>query len=162
SLAGGALPSEAIGAEHRTSLDEVLALATDQRPFERFDDPIAWVQTLLEEATAPEPRTAESAGAVDPLEARPGQSLQGYEVVKVLGTGATARGLRVSKGNSSFALKVSRAPEFDERLQAEADALKKLRGDRIVGYEATLKINGRVCLLLEDAGETLAEVLARE
>jgi serine/threonine protein kinase len=162
SFAAGAMPADGFDNAHRTSLDEVLAYATDQNPLDRFDDPIAWVQVLLEEVTTPEPAKAADGDGVDPLEARPGQMLSGYEVVKVLGTGASARGLRVTSSGATFALKVSRAHEFDERLEAEAEALKKLRGDRIVGYEKTLKLGGRLCLLLEDAGETLAEILAKE
>ncbi len=162
SFAAGAVPADGFDTAQRTSLDEVLAYATDQNPLDRFEDPIEWAQLLLEEVTTPDPPSEAENDTIDPLEARQGQVLQGYEVVKVLGTGSTARGLRVTHSSGTFALKVSRAHEFDERLVAEAETLKNLRGDRIVGYIKTLKIGGRVCLLLEDAGETLADILAKE
>ena len=161
-LAPGAVPTDGLETAQRRTLEQIIGYATEQNALERPNSAIEWMQLLLEEVTAPQAPPTSVAPEADPLEARPGQLLHGYEVVKVLGTGATARVVRVLKDGSTYALKISRAPEFDERLKAEAQALQKLRGDRIVNYEATLNVGGRVCLLLEDAGETLADILAKD
>jgi serine/threonine protein kinase len=142
-------------------LEEVLKFGTHQSPIERSNEPIEWVQILINELTTP-PAPAPAAPELDPLEARVGQSMAGFLIEKVLGTGSTARVLRVSKEGRRYALKVSRSADLDERLRSEAVTLKKLRGDRIVAHYDTLTIAGRTALLLEDAGETLAEILNKE
>lgn len=155
------LAFEHSGLPEASDLEGALKYATHQSPLERTDDPITWVQILIGELTAPAPPVA-AAPELDPLEARVDQIVAGYRVEKVLGTGSTARVLRVSKDGRKYALKVSRSAEFNERLRSEAETLKKLRGDRIVAYHGTLEIADRTALLLEDAGETLAEILAKE
>ncbi|WP_437593491.1 BREX system serine/threonine kinase PglW [Sorangium sp. So ce1000] len=162
-LAPGAVPADGIAAGQRKSLDEAVGFATDQSYLNRPDTAVDWMALVLDAATAPEAPPPAAEPQVDPLEARPQQILPGgIEVVKHLGTGSTARVLRVRRDGSEYALKVSRAPEFDERLRAEARALETLRGDRIVGFKGVLPIGDRLCLLLEDAGETLADILAKE
>lgn len=161
SFAEGASLASELDTRQRKSLDEVMRGATDENYLERLNDPLTWSQILYEELTAPEPLAPEEP-AVDPLDARPGQQLGEYLVEKVLGSGATSRVLQVSKDNRRYALKVSRAPELDERLEAEARTLEKLGSDRIVASHGTRRIGSRLALLLEDAGETLADILARE
>lgn len=162
-LSGGAQPLDGIDEAGRKSLDEVLAAATHQNVVERMDDAIEWAQILLDALTAPDAAaTPAPTETIDLLEARAEQTFDGYKIVKVLGSGATARVLRVARDHETFALKVSRSPEHDEHLKAEAVVLQKLRGDRIVGYHGTLQVGPRLCLLLEDAGETLADILAKE
>ncbi|WP_437338438.1 BREX system serine/threonine kinase PglW [Sorangium sp. So ce394] len=162
-LAPGAVPADGIAAGQRRSLDEAVGFATYQNYLNRPDSAVDWMALVLNAATAPEAPPPAAEPQVDPLEVRPQQILPGgIEVVKHLGTGSTARVLRVRRDGSEYALKVSRAPELDERLRAEARALEALRGDRIVGFKGTLAIGDRLCLLLEDAGETLADILAKE
>ena len=144
----------------RSGLDGVVGYATERNSFDRADDAHGWMQLLLDRVTAPPP--ASMAAELDPLEARPGQMLGEYEIVKVLGSGSTAKVFRVKRDSAHFALKVSLGAELDARLLAEAEALKKLRGDRIVSHEETRVIAGRACLLLQDAGETLADILAQK
>ncbi|HEY5375204.1 MAG TPA: protein kinase [Polyangiaceae bacterium] len=149
------------GLPEAQDLEGALKFATHQNPLERADNPIEWVQLLIGELTAP-PVAAPAAPDLDALEARVDQVVAGYKVEKILGTGSTARVLRVSKDGRKYALKVSRGPEFDERLRGEGETLKKLRGDRIVAFHSTFEIAGRTALLLDDAGETLAEILNQE
>lgn len=146
--------------EGHSSLDQVVAMATEVNPIERADNALEWVNLLLEAATAP--RAAEQA-PIDPLEARPGETVGGgYLVVKRLGTGSTSRVLQVSRDSSDYALKIALSEEHAERLRAEADVLERLESDRIVRLKERLRIGGRTCLLLGYAGESLADVLARE
>ncbi|AUX42290.1 protein kinase [Sorangium cellulosum] len=162
-LAPGAVPADGVATDRRRSLDEEVGYATAQSYLDRPDSAVDWMALVLDAATAPEAPPPAAEPQVDPLEARPQQILPGgIEVVKHLGTGSTARVLRVRRDGSEYALKVSRAPELDERLRAEARALDALRGDRIVSLKETLSLGDRLCLLLEDAGETLADILAKE
>lgn len=173
SLAGG-IPtraadpaSEADDAEHSVRMrgvDELIRMATDPIVINRPDDVLEWISLLQEQLTSPEPAAAEAAPTLDPLEARAGDELGPYRVVKLLGSGATSRVLRVERGSSRYALKISRSPELDERLRAEAVDLAVLRSDRIVGLgePGPFVLGGRLCLLLQDAGDTLAELLSRE
>jgi serine/threonine protein kinase len=161
SLAAGARVGA--GADGLRDLEDVFQFGTDINPIERADDPIAWVQILLQQLTLPPAAApAPTVPELDPLEARPGQDLGGFKVESVLGSGSTARVLRVSRDSRRYALKVSLSAELDERLRGEAETLKRLRGDRIVDCHETLVLGGRATLLLDDAGETLAEILARE
>jgi serine/threonine protein kinase len=143
------------------SLDEVIGLATEANPIKRADNALEWLDLLLQEVTAPAPGPT---AVVDPLEARPGDVLGGkLEVVRLLGTGATARVLEVQRGDSRFALKVPLAAELEERLRAEADVLGRLKGsERIVQLKETPTLRGRLCLLTSYGGETLADLLKRE
>ncbi|MBK8939667.1 MAG: protein kinase [Polyangiaceae bacterium] len=162
-FAAGALSASADDDGSTRELDELVRMATDPVPVNRPDSPIEWVQMLVDAITAPAPPTS-SAPKVDPLEARQGQQLGAFEVLKVLGTGATSRVLRVLREQSTYALKVSLGEPLDDRLRAEAQTLRALRGDRIVALidKEPFVLEGRLCLLLQDAGETLAELLSRE
>lgn len=161
SLASGARVGE--GADGLDDLEDVFQFGTDINRIERADDPIAWVQILISQLTLPStPVPTPAVAELDPLEARPGQDLGGFKVEAVLGSGSTARVLRVSKDSRRYALKISLSAELDDRLRREAETLNRLRGDRIVVWHETLVLGGRTALLLEDAGETLAEILARE
>jgi|CZKU01.1.fsa_nt_gi hypothetical protein len=146
-------------------LDALVGMATDVSLVSRADNALEWMALVLDAVTSPPVPLPSStpAPSIDPLEARPQDVLDGGLVVKgILGTGATARVLRVREGDRDFALKVSRDATFDDRLAAEAATLKRLRGERIVSCERELRIAGRTCLLLQDAGETLADLLAKE
>lgn len=143
-----------------SSLDELVAMATCVDPVQRIDDVNAFLGLFLDVVTRPEAPEEEDP---DPLEARVGDVLKGdLTVKKFLGSGATARVLRVEKGGSRYALKVALDAEHGERLRHEADVLERLRGDRIVVLHARLVVGKRHSLLLEDAGESLADLLARE
>ncbi|XXY16176.1 protein kinase [Sorangium sp. So ce216] len=156
-LAGGATP---LGETERKSLDDVVGFATEANPVQRADNALEWLDLLLQAVTAP--ATGPVPG-LDPLEARPGDLLGGkLSVARLLGTGATARVLAVERDGSLLALKVPLAPEFEDRLRAEAEVLGALRSERIVRLEGTPTLGGRFCLLTSYGGETLADLLTRE
>lgn len=148
--------------ERYQSLDDVLAYAMEQNPLERPDSAIAWTGLLVDFMTSPPPHPGQQ---IDPLEARPKQELeQGLVVESILGTGSTARVLRVLRGGSHFALKVALSAEHQARLRDEADVLRRIKSEYIVGLVEPLSLGPtqRLCLLLDDAGDTLADLLARE
>lgn len=155
----------ATGASVQENVAEVVRLATALSPLERADDANDWVELLLEEATAPEAQD-EAPPEVDPLEARKGDVLTDDLIVEgVLGQGATSRVLHVLRVSDErrYALKVSLAPEQDDRLAAEAEALRRLRHPRIVQLVDELRIAHRACLLLTLGGSMpLHKYLARE
>ncbi len=148
---------------------ELVSMATDRNPVNRFDDPEEWIELLLAEVTRP---PAPSNPELDPLEASPGDALGEDLLVEwvekdrpTLGQGATSRVLQVARVSDerSYALKVSLSPEHDERLGNEASELQRLRHPRIVQLVDRLTFAGRPCLLLSLAGpETLHRCLARE
>lgn len=150
------------------TLDEVVALATHTNPFQRADSVMEWLALLLDAATAPAAEPEER--HAHPLEAQRGDRLEhGLEVVKVLGTGSTARVLRVRRDGAEYALKVALEPDMDDRVRREGQVLALLHvdraashGDRIVSLVEELTLGERACLLMTDAGESLAELIARD
>lgn len=148
--------------ENFQNLDELLAMPLAQNPLERPDSAIAWVGMLVDNITAPQPHPGKQ---LDPIDARPKQELAADLVVdSVLGTGSTARVLRVSRGGSHYALKVALSADHQERLRDEAGVLQRLKSEHIVGLVASLELGPtrRLCLLIEDAGDTLADLLVKE
>lgn len=142
------------------SLDEIIGHAAHENPLERL--PIQdWLGLFLEHATAPALRPTVH---LDPLAAKPGDTLGELAVERVLGSGSTARVLRVRRDDATYALKIALSADLEDRLQAEAEALRRLDHNRIVSLIQPLRLGEpqRSCLLLSDAGETLAELLARE
>jgi serine/threonine protein kinase len=111
------------------------------------------------EADATTPQTTGTPDA-DPLTVQPGQPLDGtWTVVRVLGTGATARALLVRRGltedgeDSLRVFKVALDQEKDARLHAEAKALKEVGGGRIVKLLADPReLVGHTVLEIEYAG----------
>ncbi|WP_437602994.1 protein kinase [Sorangium sp. So ce590] len=146
------------------NLAEVIIAATKRSVPLRYDDAGEWIELLLAEITprAPVPEAIE----LDPLEARARDVLAGGLVVEaVLGYGASSRALQVLRASDSriYALKVSLAPEHDERLVEEAKILRELEHPRIVRVVEQRSIADRACLLLSFAGEqTLQRFLALE
>jgi serine/threonine protein kinase len=101
--------------------------------------------------------------AEDALAAHKGDQLRDDETKQLftvdtrLGSGASAIAYRVTDdGGRVFVLKVARAPEHDDTLRAEFDALTKLRDRHIVQVHRRCDIDGHVAILMEDAGECLA------
>jgi serine/threonine protein kinase len=84
-------------------------------------------------------------------------------VVRRLGSGGTAVGFEVAQGDSSFVLKVARSPELNDRLKAEAEALRSLQHGHIVNLDAILDVGSCTALLLRPLGtDTLHDYLKRE
>jgi len=149
-----------------SSLDEVVGFATEENPHQRADSAMAWLNLLLDTATTPIAPT--DAPFAHPLQATPGQRLaDDLEVVDILGSGSTARVLRVRRDGTDYALKVALSPEFKDRVRQEGrvlEALQKKGGShRIVSLVGQQVLADRTCcLLMSDAGETLSTLIARE
>lgn len=143
--------------EERRSLDELIRDATHPNPLQRSDDVTAWINLLLEAATKP----SSEASLADPLNASPGFSItQDLTVKSVLGSGSTAKVFRVQTPQGVAALKVALSEDLAPRLKSEAAVLERIRSSRVVGLRKILSIGGRTALLLDDAGDTLADELA--
>lgn len=140
------------------ALDELIFYATRSDSGERLDSADAFIDRLdaiESDVAVPEPA---SPGA-DPLTATPGQTLDGgWEVARVLGTGATSRALLVERRHESEdgeevvewrVLKVALDEDKAANLRAEAKALdvvgggaivKKLDGPRMLGGRTVLDL----------------------
>lgn len=147
-------------------LEQVMEFATEKNPVNRGDDVTFWIGEFENALTRPSAPVVQT--FVDPLVAkRDDEIAAGMIVEAVLGTGSTARTLRVRVGEATSALKVALSPELDERLRREGEILKGLQrdgrfSDRIVRLHEVMEIGGRTSLRLTDAGQTLARVLADE
>ncbi|HEY6798607.1 MAG TPA: deoxyribodipyrimidine photo-lyase, partial [Kineosporiaceae bacterium] len=143
-------------------LDELVFQATRADVNERLESAEAFLLFLDE----PEQKVAEATPATaepDPLQARPGDELRGGWVVRrVLGTGSTARALLVVSQRDrdddvevrTQVLKVALDDVKAQRLEAEAEALKKVGGGSIIRrYDGPRLIRDRTVLDLEFAGE---------
>ncbi|MBY9075951.1 BREX system serine/threonine kinase PglW [Nocardioides sp. WL0053] len=126
------------------------------------EDFVAGLDLVLEELTAPE----EPRRTVDPLDAQPGDELEGgLSVVRRLGEGATSKALLVRRPDGTeLVLKAARDDSKARRLHEEAAALQKLPGSNLVAnlVEGPVEVGGRTCLLVGMAGQrTLAAEISR-
>ncbi len=158
---GGLLVSAVLdGAGPR--LEELILRATDPDVDQRIEsaaDFLKWLDDVEDELTDPEEHPA-----VDPASARKGDKLGAdFVVERFLGQGATGIALLVHRGDEEAVLKVARTPDDDDRLLEEAEALKKVRSEFIVGLREVRTIGGRTVLVLDKSGdETLADRLRKE
>lgn len=161
----------------KVDLDRVLYEATFVDPSDRMRNirsPLELIERLEEALTTPdvtpiEPEVEPAAPAeIDPLEAARGTVLPGgIEVLSVLGSGATARVLKVRLGDDELALKVPLSDAHDERVRREGEVLARLHRqsgiDRVAHWIETRTIAGRSCLLIQFAGDrTLADEIRLE
>ncbi|MFJ1709527.1 BREX system serine/threonine kinase PglW [Kitasatospora sp. NPDC088346] len=157
----GGLHPYAVSDSIAASLDELVYQATRADVADRLESVDAFLKQLDEAEQDINSQTA--AAEADPLTATPGQALDAdWTVIRVLGTGATARALLVQReaedGDRAFAqphvLKVALGAEKDARLHAEANALKQVGGGRIVRLLGGPRaLGGRTVLDLEYAGD---------
>lgn len=140
-------------------LDQLIALATSPKVPARPADAEEFLELLADVEQAMGPATS----APDSLDARAGDFLpDGYEVVRVLGSGGTSRGFLVERDGHRSVLKVGRSAEADERLVAEAIALDGLTHDHVVVLKRGMfPLGARSAIELSHAGDrTLAHVIA--
>lgn len=157
------------------ALDELIFYATRSDSGERLDSAEGFIERLdaiEQEVAVPEP-------GADPLTAAPGQVLDGgWEVARVLGTGATSRALLVERRHESEdgeeeverrVLKVALDEDKAASLRAEARALdvvgggaivKKLDGPRVLGGRTVLDL--QYAGGADDSGRTLGALLRAE
>ena len=113
------------------------------------DDFLVLLDEVEDELTAPD-----QSAIVDPLLAKRKDRLdQGYVVKSVLGQGATARALLVTKDGEEFALKVALTEDDNLRLTEEGKALKKIQSEFVIQIFDTIEIAGKTILVLQVAGE---------
>ena len=118
------------------------------------------VLRLLDEATEEQNKT-EQQEVFNPLDALPGSELPGgFRVERDLGKGSVARALEVNRDGHVSVLKVAHDITNNEKMDEEGRVLEALDHPHIVKLEERLEIGGRTCLLLQRAGETLAQRLA--
>ncbi len=154
------------GGGEQKNLEDVMEFATLKNPVNRSDDVLTWLGLFADALSSPSEGAART--YVDPLEAKRGDEIAPDMLVEaVLGTGSTARTLRIVTNDGTFALKVALSPDLDSRLRREAEILASLQkdgrsSDRIVRLYDVHEIAGRTCLRLTDAGQTVARVLAED
>lgn len=160
------------------ALDSLIFDATRADIADRLDSADAFLTRLdaVERDVLPADETAPQ---VDPLTASPGQAVDGDWVVeRILGTGATARALLVSRAEEDEdgkphskrrVLKIALDGDKAARLRAEARALEQVGGGMIVQLlDGPRELAGRTVLDLEFAGgedvagSTLGAVLRAE
>jgi serine/threonine protein kinase len=123
------------------------------------------LEEFLDHLNAAEEELTRPDNQVDnPLEARPGDLLEGgYLVKKRLGSGSTAITLLVEKAQQQWVLKIAADTDDNERLRQEAETLSKLHHEAIVRCHEVLDFNGHVALRLDYAKEdTLARRLRED
>ena len=159
-LAGGWDWRAQLTDDTKKGFDETIQAATALRPLNRYDDVREWIDFLVDVTTRPETPVAADP---DPLTARKGDALAGkLTVLRVLGTGSTARVLLVERDGRELALKVALDADCQERLQDEADVLRRLaKRDGVVELIETVTLGGRLGLLMTHAGLSLADRLAK-
>ena len=143
-------------------LEELILRGTDPDVDLRIEtaaDFLRGLDDVEDELTEPE-----GLATVDPAAARKGDRVGGdFIVERFLGQGATGIALLVRRGDEEAVLKVARTHEDNARLGEEAEALKKVRSEFIVGLREVREIGGRAVLVLDKSGdETLAERLRKE
>ncbi|MCT7353217.1 BREX system serine/threonine kinase PglW [Streptomyces sp. 15-116A] len=159
--ADGGLHPYAVSDSVSAALDDLVFRATASDVQSRLSSADEFLR-LLDAAEAEDAAARRGAVEVaDPLTAKAGSRLDAeWEVVRVLGTGATARALlvrRVEDGvpdpASLRVFKVGLDREKDTRLYAEAKALREVGGNRIVKLlAAPRELGGHTVLEIEYAG----------
>ncbi len=126
-----------------------------------MDEFLDYLECVEDELTAPPPEST-----VDPGDAKTGDRLEGgFTVVRRLGRGSSSDVLLVKKDGSDaeLVLKVAIDASHNDRLTAEGEVISKLRHSHIVEWIDTLRVAGRVALLMKSAGKhTLAHELRQE
>lgn len=164
-LRDGGLHPAAVDDSLPDDVDQVVATATAPVVSDRFDDVDGFLEwlNLIEEnlrgSVHPDPGT-------DPYEAGPGDVLGGeYEVLRLLGTGATSRALLVRRDEEESVLKVGRDDRAVARLDDESAVLTtELAHPNIVQKRrGVFELGNRTALEVSFAGDhTLAHVLKTE
>lgn len=147
------------------SLEDLVWSATQAQVHERpagMAAVLADLDDVLDELTAPEVDSV----VLDPLEASPGDMLEGgYVVRRRLGEGSTSVALLVSLGNGpDLVLKVARDDAKAERVREEAASLGKVPSTRHFAalINGPVTVGGRTCLLVQQAGDrSLADAIAQ-
>ncbi|PWU44135.1 BREX system serine/threonine kinase PglW, partial [Micromonospora globispora] len=151
--------------------DELIQAATAPVPTQRLTTVAEFVEMLQEveeELTAPPPASVHpeepEPEQVDPLEARGGDRVGEWKIVRSLGTGSTCRAFLGfnERTRREEVLKVGLSDEKGARLAHEARVLGPLTDSRVIrlARPEPLQIGTRTVVVLEHAGDrTLARKL---
>ena len=133
-------------------LEELILWSTHPEAINRIgsvEEFLTYLDDVEDELTSPDGNID-----VDPLTAKRGDRLpHGYVVERVLGQGATARAMLVTRDETPFVLKVALTDDDNFRLREEAKALNKIQSEFVVKIYESLEIAGRMVLVLQKAGE---------
>jgi serine/threonine protein kinase len=150
-------------------MDELVQAATSPVPARRLSSVAEFLELLEsveDELTRPSLDTAPAAPA-DVLEAKVGDVVSDWEIIKKLGTGSTSRAFlaRNLRTNAHEVLKVALSDEKAGRLVHEAEVLRGIHKDsRIIrlAREEPIEIPPRIMIVLEHAGEKTVARKLRE
>lgn len=148
-----------------SKLEEFIQWSTHPDALTRIgnvEDFLGMLDEVEDELLAPD-----QSETVDPLAAKRGDLLeQGYTVKSVLGQGATARALWVTKGNAKdktdYVLKVALTEDDNQRLIEEGAALQKIQSEFIINIYETTEIAGHTVLVLQKGGDESLSVHLRK
>ncbi|WP_199044187.1 BREX system serine/threonine kinase PglW [Glycomyces salinus] len=156
----GSLVPSAADDDMTPTMDQLVRQATCQA-LERFTDIGEFAEAL--DAVEAELRAAYEEPQPDPLRVAPGEKVGRYEVERILGSGSTGKALLCKDPDRDpdddkhqVVVKVAIADSHAaaDRLQIEADALKRSRSVRIAEYlEGPDEFGGRNVLVMTSAGE---------
>ncbi|TDC96965.1 BREX system serine/threonine kinase PglW [Actinomadura sp. 7K507] len=155
----GVLAPSSVSDAITPTMDQLVRGATEVQPVDRHEtvrEFLDWLEQVEEEITAPD-----EAEIPDLLDAVKGTVVQGWEVVRILGKGSTAKALLVERDGHEHVLKVALNEASRERLEHEATQLRRLTDARIVRWiSGPIEIGDRHVLVLEQAGQrTLSQFL---
>ncbi|MFD6752493.1 BREX system serine/threonine kinase PglW [Micromonospora gifhornensis] len=165
------LRASAIAETISTFADEMIQAATAPVPTQRLTTVAEFIEMLQEvedELTAPPPAATHSPDPeppqVDPLEARGGDRVGEWKIVRSLGTGSTCRAFLAfnERTRRNEVLKVALSDEKAARLAHEARVLGPLTDSRVIrlARPEPLQVGTRTLVVLEHAGDrTLARKL---
>jgi len=138
------------------ALQDMIAEATHpdvERRLGSVADLLSYLELVEDQLTEPD-----ASAFADPRVAKAGDRLAGgFDVLKVLGSGAVARVFLVRRGAETAVLKVALEREHNARLDDEHDVLEKLRHELVVAPRARVDVDGRAGILMDEAGETTLE-----
>ncbi|WP_431904542.1 BREX system serine/threonine kinase PglW [Micromonospora carbonacea] len=151
-------------------MDELVQAATAPVPARRLSSVAELLEMLTlveEELTTPSASPTEATGSVDLLEARVGDTVADWRIVRKLGTGSTSRAFLAEnlRSGAQEVLKVALSDEKASRLAHEAQVLRGLHQDsRIIrlAREEPIHLPPRWVLVLEHAGEKTVARKLRE
>jgi len=130
------------------ALQDLILYSTRPKVDDRIEtvaDFIVLLDEVEEALTQPEHDLIEN-----PNDAKQGDVLKGnFQVLKRLGQGASAIGFLVEFEDKDYILKVSNDPDHNQRLQAEAEVLKRLRHSHIVEIYRQVEVGNRIGILMQ-------------
>ncbi|MEU6021347.1 BREX system serine/threonine kinase PglW [Micromonospora sp. NPDC047134] len=151
-------------------MDELVQAATAPVPTRRLSSVAELLEMLTlveEELTAPTSPQAPTTDSVDLLEARVGDQISDWRIIRKLGTGSTSRAFLAEnlRTGAREVLKVALSDEKAGRLTHEAQLLRGIHKDsRIIrlAREEPVHVPPRWVIVLEHAGEVTVARKLRE